>query len=85
MSISSELDSLSDSELEELEESEESEESESSASSFAFDAPFKVCFCLLSGSGDDDRLELLSLPDEDEVAMALRYNAQLAKHPWDSN
>lgn len=76
MSISSELES---SELEESEESEESVESESSASSFAFDAPFSVCFCLLSGSGDVDRLELLSLPEEEEAAMVLRSVGEALK------
>jgi len=68
VSISSELESESESALE-LSESEESEETESSTSSFVFDAPFMVCFCLLSGSGDVDRLELLSLSEEDEAAM----------------
>lgn len=61
VSISLELsDSLSDSEPDEL---------DASLSSFVFDAPFRVCFCLLSGSGEVDRLELLSLEEEDGGAI----------------
>lgn len=60
--MSLELSSLSDSEPDELD--------ESSTSSFVFDAAFRVCFCLLSGSGEEERLELLSLEEEDEAAMA---------------
>ena len=67
MSISSELESESESALELSEESVETDES--STSSLVFDAPFMVCFCLLSGSGEVDRLELLSLSEEDEAAM----------------
>lgn len=67
VSISFELpDSLSD--PEELSESDEL--SELSTSFFAFEAAFSVCFCLLSGSGEVERLELLSLSEEDEAAMA---------------
>lgn len=62
VSMSLELSSLSDSEPDELD--------ESSTSSFVFDAAFRVCFCLLSGSGEEERLELLSLEEEDEAAMA---------------
>jgi len=62
VSMSLELSSLSDSEPDELD--------ESSTSSFVFDTPFIVCFCLLSGSGEEERLELLSLEEEDEAAMA---------------
>lgn len=66
MSISSELsDSLPD--PEEL--SEPDELSELPSSFFAFAAAFIVCFCLLSGSGEVERLELLSLSDEDEAAI----------------
>lgn len=66
VSISLELsESLSDSEPDELD--------ASSLSSLAFDAAFNVCFCLLSGSGDVERLELLSLSDDDEAAMAAMY------------
>ena len=69
MSISFELvDSLSDSEPDELD--------VSSLSCFAFDVAFNVCFCLLSGSGEVERLELLSLSDEDEAAIAARYNVK---------
>lgn len=70
VSISSELsDSLSEpEELSEL--SEPDALPELSSSCFAFEAAFSVCFCLLSGSGEVERLELLSLSDEDEAAMA---------------
>lgn len=66
VSISFELsDSLSD--PEELSEPDELSE----LSSFcAFEAAFMVCFCLLLGSGEVERLELLSLSDDDEAAMA---------------
>lgn len=67
VSVSSELESLPESES--LSDSEPDELDASSVSSFAFDAPFKVCFCLLSGSGEVDALELLSLPEEDGGAM----------------
>ena len=69
VSISSELESLPESES--LSDSEPDELDASSVSSFAFDAPFKVCFCLLSGSGEVDALELLSLPEEDGGAMVV--------------
>jgi hypothetical protein len=76
VSISLELsESLSDSEPEELSDPEELSSLE--LSSFgAFSAAFTLCFWWLPGSGDvDDRLELLSLSDEDEAAMAAMYNA----------
>lgn len=70
VSISFELsDSLSD--LEEPSDPEESEPDElSELSSFSdFETVFIVCLWVLSGSGEVERLELLSLSDEDEAAM----------------
>lgn len=68
VSISSELsESLSD--PEELSESDEPSEL---SSAFVFETAFMVCFCLLSGSGEVDPLELLSLSDEDEAVMVAR-------------
>lgn len=69
---------LSDSEPEEL--SDPDELSSLELSSFgAFSAAFTLCFWWLPGSGEvDDRLELLSLPDEDEAAMATVYKTRLA-------
>lgn len=70
VSISFELsDSLSD--PEELSDSEESDPDELSelSSFFAFETAFIDCLWVLSGSGEVERLELLSLSEEDEAAM----------------
>ena len=63
--------SLSDSEPEELSDPAEEEESLELSSFTALDTAFTLSFWWLPGSGEvDDRLELLSLSDEDEAAMA---------------
>jgi len=75
VSISLELpDSLPDSDPESEPESDESEESEesddsSSTSSFVLVAALTAFFWLFSGSGEVDRLEPLSLEEEDAGAI----------------
>lgn len=77
VSISLELpDSLSDSDPEsepesEPDESEESEDSDdsSSTSSLVLVAAFTAFFCVFSGSGEVDLLELLSLEEEEAAAI----------------
>jgi hypothetical protein len=89
VSISLELpDSLSDSDPEsELEsESDESEESvdsddSSSTSSSVFVTALTAFFCVFSGSGEVDLLELLSLEEEEAAAMWLGL-ALCATHGW---